>query len=259
MKKIDNRNLFKRSLDWLFKEEDNSSQNSSEEEIIEINIWQIVIIFILVAGLFLLNIYPKIAKKFFQRHKNSNFSYEYIEENIEKNYFAGNQTIKNGDFSQGLIHWSTSDGGKVFRNSKSKMTLEKNDFHSPPYAMKIESIVPANRYYYTKTENSAVINSAFDFYETEHWLGILPQVNAKLSLWYKGDVPRVSLHCLDKRGKWIGLGSVSGPATDEWTYLEIMKKIPENGRAITFDIVLNQAQGMPLPVIIVDDVFLSVE
>ncbi|MCG2712665.1 MAG: hypothetical protein L6416_10145 [Candidatus Omnitrophica bacterium] len=246
----------KKFLEWFFEEEKSEGLEEIDEETIEINFFQAVLI-IIVTVFFLLWIFRSYLKPYFRVPVFS--PQEYIESKIKKNYFENNSSIKNGDFSQGLMHWVSSDGGKLFPESKSIITLCKKDYHSPPYSMKIESKNPANRMHYTKSNKEHIINNAYDYRETDHWLGVIPGSHVRVSLWYKGDVPRVSVIGLSHEGKWTGLISGGGPQTDEWKRVEVFADVPESIRAIALEITLNQGEGMPLPVIWIDDVNIEVQ
>jgi len=246
----------KRFLEWFFEEEKSEGFKEPEEETIEINFFQAVMILV-ITGVFLFGIFGSYLKSFFRASVLS--PQEYIESKIETNYFENEGAFQNGDFSQGLSHWVSSDGGKLFPESKSIIRLDKKDYHSPPYSIKIESKKPANRYHYSKKKHKYTIDNAYDYKETDHWLGILPGSHVRVSLWYKGDVPRVSLIGLSHEGNWFNLISGSGLKTDEWKRVEVSAKIPDSIRAIALEITLNQAEGMPLPVVWIDDVNIEVQ
>ncbi len=246
----------KKFLEWFFEEEKSEGFKEQEEETIEINFFQIVMIIIVTVS-FLFWIFGSYLKAYLRVPALS--PQEYIESKIETNYFEKEGSLKNGDFSQGLGHWVSSDGGKLFPESKSVIELDKKDYHSPPYSIKIESKNPANRYHYSKKRHRYTINNAYGYKETDHWLGVLPGSRVRVSLWYKGDIPRVALIGLSHEGNWSNLNSGSGPKTDEWKLVEFSAKIPESIRAIALEITLNQCEGMPLPVIWIDDVNIEVQ
>lgn len=246
----------KKLLEWFFEEENSEGSEEKGEEIIEINFFQAVMI-IAVTVLFLFWIFGSYLKSFSKVPVLS--PKEYIEFKIEKNYFENKGSLLNGDFSQGLRHWVSSDGGELFPESKSIVELDNEEYHSPPYSIKIKSEYPANRYHYSKKNNKYIINNAYDYKETDHWLGVLPGSNVTVSLWYKGDVPRVAVIGLSPEGNWASVVSGSGIKTDVWKRIEISAGIPESIRAIAIEITLNQAEGMPLPVIWIDDVNIEVQ
>ncbi|MFH1093737.1 MAG: hypothetical protein V1739_06255 [Candidatus Omnitrophota bacterium] len=246
----------KKLWEWFFEEEKSEGVNDTEEETIEINFFQAVMI-VAVTVFFLFGIFGSYLKSFSKVPVL--IPKEYIESKIEKNYFEKEGSIENGDFSQGLKHWVSSDGGELFTESKSVIKLDKNEYHSAPYSIKIESIKPANRYHYSKKKNKYIINNAYGYKETDHWLGVLPGSRVRLSLWYKGDVLRVALIGLIHKGDWTSLITGSGLRTDEWKRLELFAEVPNSIRAIALEITLNQGEGMPLPVIWIDDVNIEVK
>ena len=250
MKKRKAKNL----LDWFF-EESSEEVNPQDEDVIELNFMQVIIIIVITVS-FLFFVFYSHIKSY---HKEPRFSVqEYIDTKIEKNFFFKGKTLKNGDFSNDLRHWVSSDGGELFPKSKSIITLDKACFYSAPSSLKIESIYSANRIHYTKIEKSYVINNAYGYKETDHWLGVLPGSNVSLSLWYKGDLVGLSVLGLSKEGKWTSLEKSEGTKTDVWRQLSLKTEVPANIRAITLEITLNQAQGMPSPVLWIDDVNMEV-
>ncbi len=247
---------FKKFLKWFFEEENPQHHGETDEETIEINFFQAMMI-VAITVFFLLWVFGSYLKSYLKAPVLS--PQEYIESKIETNYFENEGAFQNGDFSRGLEHWVSSDGGKLFPESKSIIKLDKKNYHSPPYSIKIESKNPANRYHYSKKKYRYTINNAYDYKETDHWLGILPGSHVRVSLWYKGDVPRLSLIGLSHEGNWSNLISGSGLKTDEWKRVEVSAKIPDSIRAIALEITLNQAEGMPLPVVWIDDVNIEVQ
>lgn len=251
--------IWERLLTWLFEEENNEEQKPESEETIEINVWQIALIIIVSIVFLFWMCYGHFSQSFF------NTEIGFIDgcmAKIEQDYFVKRNGIINGNFSQGLKHWTSSDGGKIFPESKSKVLLESKDYRSAPYSMRIESIHPANRYFYTKKEPAEIINDPYtlnEFGETSHWLGITPDSVVSTSLWYKGDILTFYLNCLSKNGVKSGIGSASGPATRDWKKLEIKAKVPKDARAIAIEITLNQAEGMPSPSVLIDDVVITKE
>ena len=251
-----NKKKAKKFLEWFFEEEKTDESLKTDDEAIEINMFQAVMI-IAVTVFFLFWIFGSYLESY--KRVPAFTPGKYIESKIEMNYFEKEDAFKNGDFSQGLNHWVSSDGGAVFPESKSIVGLDEKDFHSSPYSLKIESKKPANRYHYSKKKNKYTINNAYGYKETDHWLGVLPGSHVKVSLWYKGDVPRVAVIGLSSEGEWSSVVTGSGIQTDEWEKLEISADIPELIRAIALEITLNQAEGMPLPVLWIDDVDIEVK
>lgn len=249
------KNKLLKIIKWFFEEDVNEDQNSTDTEDISIGPAQIVLI-IFITVIFLLWIFYGPVKEYF--YKPGPDAPSYIETNIEKNYFSKNN-IENGDFSQNLEHWITSDAGELFPDSKSIASIETNDFYSAPSSMKIECITPANRYHYSKDSSQSLVNNAYGFLETSHWMGVLPGSQVRGSLCYKGDVIKFAINGLTSDGEWFNLANAHGPATSQWKRIEISEKVPPNGRAIMLEITLNQAQGMPTPVVLIDDVKLEVD
>ena len=246
----------KKFFEWFFEEEKDENLKETKEETIELNFFQVVMI-IAVTAFFLFWIFGSYLKSYNRVPVLG--PQKYIESKIESNYFENEGSFQNGDFSQGLMHWVSSDGGKLFPESKSTIELEKKVYHSPPYGIKIESKHPANRYHYSKKKHKYIINDAYDYKETDHWLGILPGSRVQASLWYKGDIPKISILGLSHEGNWTNLISASGITTDEWKRIEVLVEIPKLIRAIALEITLNQIDGMPLPVIWIDDVNIKVQ
>ncbi|MBI4846203.1 MAG: hypothetical protein HY810_07010 [Candidatus Omnitrophica bacterium] len=248
-------------LEWLFEEVDEDEKDSDKEGEyeIEISLGQIIAI-IVITLLFVFWIIFSYTKNPGVGWGKISFSPQgYIEQKIEKNYFQDETCLINSNFSDGLKHWATSDGGSVFPDSKSKAILEKKDFYSAPYALKIKTIAPANRYFYIKKDKSDVINNPYNYLETDHWLGILPGVKVRGSFWYKGDIVMLALEGLTHDGNWQQIKAFTGPKTDVWSKLEIKTEIPEICRAVALSITINQAKDMPLPEVLIDDVELFIE
>ena len=242
--------------EWFF-EPERIDKSNDNEEYIELKAWQIILISALTVLFLFWIFYPQVndlrlANPIWDR-------LNLMHNNLENDYFQNNKGIKNGDFSLGLKHWNTADGGKLFPQTKSKAALNYSDFRSAPCSMQIDSLVASNRYYYTKTKKAETIDDPYSNNDFKNWLGMLPLKTVTASLWYKGDVLTFYLQGLDSNGNWYSLGSITGRATDEWEKLEIKQKIPKEGRAICLEITLNQASGMPLPTVLIDDVAVEVQ
>lgn len=244
---------WKRFLEWFFAEENADEKDREEDETIEVRPWQVIMILV-VTTIFLIWIFYPHVFSFFPTNFTEPIC-EQIDSKIEKNYFEQRDNIENGDFSQGLAHWSTSDGGKLFKQSKSNVSICQNDYHSLPCSMKIQTIVPSSRNYYSKEKKREIVDNPYSFKSNKFWLGILPGKKVSASLWYKGDVVTFSIQCLLKDGVWISLGKISGPSTGTWNKLEINEIVPENGRAIGIEIALNWTfPQLPPPSVLIDDV-----
>ncbi len=252
---------FKKILEWFFEAEKEAGAEAVKgEEFIELNVWQAILLLVVFVGFLSWIFFPHL-KKFMERSptRPPPTPAQIIESKIEKNYFERRSNIENGDFTNGLVHWCTSDGGKIFKDARSKVSLDKNNFRSPPQSMKIESIFPANGYYYTKLKKMRFVDDPYDFRDCSSWLGIEPGKIINTSLWYKGDIVTFYLQCLLKDGIWKTLAVTSGRSTNEWKKLQITERVPESGRAIGIAIVLNRAEGMPPPLAWIDDVSITVK
>lgn len=253
-----NRNKLVRMIKWVFAEDKNEEHSNIAEEDIQLGPLQIILI-ILMTGILLFWIFYEPIKTRFISNKSVLQPRDYIEANIEKNYFRNNKKLKNDDFSMGIQHWATSDGGTLFPDSKSIASIDNKDYHSASSSLKIECIAPASRYHYSKRAKNNLLNNVYGFNETSCWMGVLPGSKVKGSLWYKGDIIKFSVNYLKTDGEWGNLASVSGAKTSQWSQLEINEKIPLETRAIMLEITLNQAQGAPAPVVWVDDVNIQVD
>jgi len=241
-------------MQWFF-EGDNDQQDVDQDDI---NLGPIqVCLIIIMAGIFLFWIFFEPMKESFNRP--APLAYEYIARHIEKDYFTNKSGIKNNDFSKGFEHWVTSDGGTLFPDSKSIASIENKDFYSAPSCMRIECLVPASRYHYSKKAINKAVNNVYSYQESLYWMGVLPRKQLKSSLWYKGDILKFSIHYLTFDGEWGNLANVTGQTSSSWTYLEINQELPPNARAIMLEITLNQAQGMPLPIVFVDDINVEIK
>lgn len=250
------KNKLSRIIQWFFEEDVNQVPANNEAEAIELGPIQIILILAMTALLLVWIFFEPIKAFFYPPQPAAN---EYIEKYIEKNYFARNPGLENNDFSKGFEHWVTSDGGRLFPDSKSLAMIDTKDFHSAPSSLKIECVSPANRYHYSKKVINGLVNNAYSFKQTECWLGVLPGDQLSGSFWYKGDIVKFSINYLREDGEWKNLESVSGVAASQWTQLAINKKLPQDARAIMIEITLNQAQDMSAPVVWIDDVILKIE
>ncbi|MCK4993863.1 MAG: hypothetical protein KAS13_02285 [Candidatus Omnitrophica bacterium] len=246
----------KNFLDWFFEEDKSDGLEGKEDEVIEINFFQALTI-IIITMCFLLLISYSHLKTYFKK-PTFNVS-QYIDSKIEKNFFLNGKNLENSDFSQGLKHWVSSDGGDLFPGSKSIVELDAKEYYSAPYSIQIKSIKPANRYHYSKNKHKYIINNAYGYKETDHWLGVIAGTDITASLWYRGDVVLFSIIGLLEYGQWKGLGKTTGLASDDWTPLSLRIHVPSDVRAIALEITLNQAQGMPLPIVWIDDVKVKVK
>ncbi len=184
---------------------------------------------------------------------------EQIEENIETNYLASDG-LRNSDFTHKMDYWSTSDGGRIFPESKSKVNFSNAEYHSPPYSLKMETVVPANRIFYVKDRNIPILDDPYKFNgKGENWLGVPPRSKISLSLWHKGDLFTVYLQGLTRDGEWIPLGKTDAPASEDWRETGLSIVMPASGRAVSLEFTLNQAAGQKPPCVFIDDVTLQVE
>ena len=250
---------FKRIIGWFFEELDDEENSLDVNNNIELSIQQLVLL-VVVAMLFISWL---LYGHFIEYKKRSAANYKkpsvLIKENIEKDFFNNKNGIENGDFSRGLEHWNTSDGGKTFKNSKSRITITKEHYHSEPYSLKIESINPGNRVHYYKSDRKTIIQNPYSFKSFDVWMGVLPGKKVTVSFWYKGDIIVCYLHGLDKNGVWSGLAKISGEKSSEWRKLQLESVIPPNGRAIALEFTVNRAIDDPLPVVYIDDVSIALE
>jgi len=249
-----NKRITKKIAAWFF-EEDKDAEHSGDDQI-ELNVWQLVMV-VAVTIVFLGWIF------YSYRVNDNNMEFvlsppEYIAKFIEKNYFENNHGIKNGDFSRGMAHWKTSDGGRIFPESQSRASLNSHDYHSAPYSLEIQTIVPANRYYYVKKIFDGILENPYHYQSDVFWLGVPVAAEVTARLWYKGDILTFYLQGLKNDGKLVDLGNVSGAAAGKWTELVISRKIPDDVRAIGIELTLNQAEGMPAPRVLIDDVTVTV-
>ncbi|MFH2136948.1 MAG: hypothetical protein ABII88_00380 [Candidatus Omnitrophota bacterium] len=249
----------KKLLQWFFTEEKIKEQTiNANDECVELHPVQVISL-IIVTIVFVFGVLLSENRWPMKVETLPSTPQEKIETKIEKNYFVNREDIINGDFSKKMAYWATADGGTIFSDSKSRMVTCDKDYVSAPYSLKIESIVPANRVYYIKKPQEKKIQNPYGFEECSNWLGVLPGAKINASLWYKGSVITVYLQYINKNGKWKTLDKIVGPVTDEWKKLELEKIAPADCRAICIEITLNQAQGMPLPAVLIDDVSLKVK
>jgi len=181
-------------------------------------------------------------------------SYADISFLIKKVDCSRGNILKNGDFSEKVSHWVSSDGGQVFKDAKSNVSIDADDFHSAPYSLRIRSFCPANRLHYTKKKKKYIINDPYNFEEIDLWLGIPNSSKIKASCWYKGSVIDFTIIGLTSKGKWINVSKISGKRTQIWKQLKMNIEIPEKVIAISVLFVINRAKGSSLPDVLIDDV-----
>jgi len=92
---------------------------------------------------------------------------EEVDEYIEKNYFKDN-VLKNGDFSNGLLHWGTSGSSNDF-------TVNKREYFSKPYCLQVDvNEFPARLYYVKKKQFMNFKFLPWSYHTAIAWLGVNP-------------------------------------------------------------------------------------
>jgi len=243
----------KKTLDWLLAEEKNDSRIKLDAKSLSMLVVGTLIIIVFVFFPYLERDIRSIPVKI----KNCIFGcFNWAKPSkpvIEENYFAKRSDIRNGNFSRGLKYWATSDGGAIFPDSKSLVEVDKNDFYSAPCSLKIETIVPANRIHYCKSPKVKKLDNPYHHDNLRTWMGVKPGAKVNVSLMYKGDILTVYLRALE-RVEWHTIGKAVGLATDKWQRLELSAQVKADERAIGLEMTLNQQEGSPKPVVLIDDV-----
>lgn len=230
-----------------------SNRHSSEEEGVEISLNTLGVAFAL--GLGVLGIvYYLIDSSTFSNNPPPGTSgpITVIDSFIEENYFEEHGLL-NPDFSNGLVHWSTSDG-TAHPGSRVKLILNTKESHSSPGSLQLECESEENcRVHYDKQERSGFVD--YDP-KSSMWLGVDSPKNVILSFWYKGCTQAVYVLTLNSYGSFVAIrfDSLSDKCSDGWKPLEGSKKLPEDTRAIGLEITTSKHVTL-----LIDDVNIRVE
>ncbi|MFH2144849.1 MAG: hypothetical protein ABII75_02305 [Candidatus Omnitrophota bacterium] len=252
---------FKKTISWLFEEvKDSDNEEKLQNDHIELNMRQAGLLFAITIIFLIMLLPPPSLDSIISKFKQEKISIEeMLDAAIEKNYFSEREDIENGDFNDGLKYWNTADGGELFPESKSNITVNEKEFHSLPNSVQIECIKPASRLFYTKYNKKVTIDNPYDYKNKYTWLGVLPGSKVNLSLWHKGGNVYIYLQCLKRNGEWTNLSSSICSKTNIWKQKMLTITIPRDGRAIMLELTLNQEKDKSPPVVLIDDVSIRVE
>ncbi len=239
------KNLIKKAKEKIndfFEEEE---ENECEEEI---NLKTLIIIF-LIGFIIIISIYTYTNKGFKFREfdfdkaedrKQDNEKEEILEIiNYFEDHFTGENILENSNFSEGINYWSTSDGSKQNKDSKSKRTLNRREYHSSPQSFQVICSNPPCMSYYDTKPQSTSLDEPCD-YKSSIWMGIKPGTKLKMSYWYKGCAHRFSLMSLDNYGKHKDLEVLDNMnCLTKWIEKKLITIVPEGTIAIGIEIAMN--------------------
>lgn len=155
-----------------------------------------------------------------------------------EDYFMERKDLKNSDFSEGMNHWSTPDGGESSKDSISKRTLNKEDYHSYPQSLQIDCSQPPCRVYYDTKSHSIILDYPYNI-ESETWMGVKPGTKFKIKYWYKGSKYMFYILDLDKNGNFENLETIENEGSTEWVKNEFITVIPKDKIAIGIEIAMD--------------------
>ena len=242
----------KEKISKFFEEE----EHENEEE--EINLKTLIIIF-LIGFIIIISIYVY-TNKGFGFIKSGLNEREDMKQNDNKeiiqfeDYFVGKKGLENSNFSEGMNHWSTSDGGKLYKESISKRTLDKGDYHSSPQSLQIDCFQRSCRIHYDTKPHSMIIDNPYNP-KSGIWMGVKPGTKLRISYWYKGCDHVFYLMSLDKEGNFKNLLEVevmNSYGSTKWVEKKLITVVPEDGIAIGTEINI-QSKGT----LLLDDIQLE--
>lgn len=238
----------------FFEEEDDN-----EEE--EINLKTLIIIF-LIGFIILLSIYSYTNRGFgflkFGLDETEDIEQDNEEEEISEisdyfeDYLTGKNILENSDFSEGMNHWSTSDGGELYKYPISKRTLNKEDYHSPPQSLQTDCSEISCRIHYDTEPRSIIIDNPYGP-KSGTWISIKPGTKLKISYWYKGSKHKFYLFGLDNSKEREIFGDIWSDGSTEWIEKKLFTIIEEGITAIGIEITMN-SEGT----LLVDDIQLEI-
>jgi len=151
-----------------------------------------------------------------------------------------------------MYHWSTSDGGELYKGAVSKRTLNKKDYHSPPQSLHIDCSQPACRVYYDIRPHSIILNNPYDF-KSGIWMGVKPGSKFKVTYWYKGGPHTFYLMGLGEKGPFENLKIIESENSIEWIEKKLIGTIPNEMIAVGIEITMN-SEGT----LLIDDIRLEI-
>ena len=217
-----------------------------EDEEEEINLKTLIVVF-LIGFVIIISIYLYINKgfefmkpEFEEAEDREDMRQGNGEEVIQfEDYFMEIESLENSNFSEGMNHWSTSDGGELYKDSISKRTLNKGDYHSPPQSLQIDCFQPSCRIHYDIKPHSIVIGNPHNP-KSGIWMGVKPGTKLKISYWYKGCDHVFSLMSYNKEGNFENFLEVEdSPSSTKWVEKKLITIIPDDEIAIGTEITIN--------------------
>lgn len=179
---------------------------------------------------------------------------EVIAQYIEEDYFK-DHALENADFSEGLLHWRTSDGGELFRDYSSKIQINTTDFHSSPQSLEVIAEVGPSRIFYVKDKKTGTLDDPYAL-ESGIWMGVRPGQKVILSYWHKGGPLTVKLLYMFENGNRANelASGYEDSHTEIWKSQQIYKLIPQDAFAIAIVIMAHGNKS-----VLIDDMNILVE
>lgn len=147
----------------------------------------------------------------------------------------GVEQIVNGDFSEGLIHWSTWDDDPA-----STREINNNHYISSTSSYQVNFKVDwwgpmSTRTFYDTQPIYEKFNGGQAYSpDSSIWIQASPGQEVKISFKYKGKMGPSFILCLRNTGDWFNLVNQRHWGSWEWTYAEMTNIIPDDGVAIGF-------------------------
>jgi hypothetical protein len=146
----------------------------------------------------------------------------------------GVEQISNGDFSEGLIHWSTWDD-----DPSSTRGINRNHYMSSDASYQVDFRVHwwgpmSTRTYYDTSPTTQHFNGPPQYPDSSIWIPASPGQNVRISFMYKGKMGPSFILCLRASGEWFNLVDQRHWGSWEWTYAEMTATVPSDGVAIGF-------------------------
>jgi len=147
----------------------------------------------------------------------------------------GVEQISNGDFSAGLIHWSTWDD-----DTTSTRTINNYHYVSEVASYQVNFKVNwwgpmSTRTFFDMQPVTQNFHGGEVYLPSSSiWIQASPGQDVKISYLYKGKMGPSFILCLRNTGEWFNLVNQRHWGGWEWTYIEMTETVPDDSVAIGF-------------------------
>ena len=161
---------------------------------------------------------------------------------VAESYLSPGEPLPNGDISEGLSHWVSSDGGQDFPESRGEVRQVTGDCPTPPWCLELEAIVTPSRIHYVREPTIEAPLSAPYGPGSPIWLYINPGDRFEVSFSYKGE-PTFWLYCLNERGDREVVHSEDLDSGGLWEEASFTAESEAHWRAVALEFTINGEPG----------------